>query len=166
MTVKHYQELIAWQKAMDLVEEVYKVSRNSPREETYGITSQIRRAAVSIPSNIAEGQGRRTTADFLRHLSIAYGSLLELETQLMIAVRLNYLAPEKCKEILKVAGEVGRILNGLMSSLVRQFNTGHRPLDTAHCSLLMSQIKPFNPPRAASTVINIQNCSANARLLG
>ena len=119
MTVKHYQELIAWQKAMDLVEEVYKVSRSFPREEIYGLTSQLRRAAVSIPSNIAEGQGRRTTADFLRHLSIAYGSLLELETQLLIATRLNYLAPVKCSEILKMAGEVGRILNGLMSSLGR-----------------------------------------------
>jgi four helix bundle protein len=119
MPVKHYQELIAWQKAMDLVEEVYKVSRRFPREEIYGLTSQLRRAAVSIPSNIAEGQGRRTTADFLRHLSISYGSLLELETQLLIATRLNYLAPEKCNEILKMAGEVGRILNGLMSSLVR-----------------------------------------------
>jgi len=119
MTVKHYQELIAWQKAMDLVEEVYKVSRNFPREELYGLTSQLRRAAVSIPSNIAEGQGRRTTADFLHHLLIAYGSLLELETQLLIATRLSYLVPVKCNEILKMAGEVGRILNGLMSSLLR-----------------------------------------------
>jgi four helix bundle protein len=119
MTVKHYQELIAWQKAMDLVEEVYRASRSFPREEIYGLTSQLRRAAVSIPSNIAEGQGRRTTADFLRHLSIAYGSLLELETQLLIATRLNYLVPQKCQEILKIAGEVGRILNGLMSSLIR-----------------------------------------------
>ena len=119
MTVKHYQELIAWQQAMDLVEEVYKVSRSFPREEIYGLTSQLRRAAVSIPSNIAEGQGRRTTADFLRHLSIAYGSLLEPETQLLIASRLSYLTPVKCNEILKIAGEVGRILNGLMSSLIR-----------------------------------------------
>jgi four helix bundle protein len=79
MKVKNYQDLIVWQKAMDLVEEVYKASRSFPREETYGLTSQIRRAAVSIPSNIAEGQGRRTTADFLRHLSIAYGSLREVK---------------------------------------------------------------------------------------
>ena len=72
MKVKNYQELIVWQKAMDLVEDVYKSSKDFPREEIYALTSQIRRAAVSIPSNIAEGQGRRTTLDFLRHLSIAY----------------------------------------------------------------------------------------------
>jgi four helix bundle protein len=119
MKVKHYQELIVWQKSMDLVEEVYRATRSFPREEIYGITSQLRRAAVSIPSNIAEGQGRRTTADFLRHLSIAYGSLLELETQILIAARLRYLIPEKCKAIMQLAAEVGRILNGLMSSLTR-----------------------------------------------
>jgi four helix bundle protein len=119
MKVKHYQELIVWQKAMNLAEEVYKISRNFPREEIYGLTSQLRRAAISIPSNVAEGQGRRTTADFLRHLSIAYGSLLELETQVLIAARLSYLTKEKCQDIMKLAAEVGRLLNGLMSSLAR-----------------------------------------------
>jgi len=104
---------------MSLVEEVYRVSRSFPREEIYGLTSQLRRAAVSIPSNVAEGQGRRTTADFLRHLSIAYGSLLELETQVLIAARLSYLTREKCQDIMKLAAEVGRLLNGLMSSLAR-----------------------------------------------
>ena len=117
MKVKNYQELIAWQRAMDLVEEVYTASRDFPREEIYALTSQIRRAAVSIPSNIAEGQGRRTTADFLRHLSIAYGSLCELETQILTAQRLRYLVQEKVENILRRAGEVGRILNGLMASL-------------------------------------------------
>src|SRR3979411_1014515 len=106
MKVRHYQELIVWQKAMDLVEEVYKVSRSFPREEIYGLTSQLRRAAVSIPSNVAEGQGRRTTTDFLRHLSIAYGSLLEVETQVLIATRLNYPARGNCSKVLKMAGEV------------------------------------------------------------
>jgi four helix bundle protein len=106
-------------KGMDLVEEVYKASQSFPREEIYGLASQLRRAAVSIPSTIAEGQGRRTTPDFLRHLSIAYGSLLELETQLLIASRLNYLAQGKCSDFMNMAGEVGRLLNGLMSSLVR-----------------------------------------------
>lgn len=119
MKVRHYQELIVWQKAMDLVEGVYKVSRSFPREEMYGLTSQLRRATVSVPSNIAEGQGRSTTADFLRHLSIAYGSLLEVETQVLIATRLHYLAPGNCSDVLRMAGEVGRLLNGLMSSLAR-----------------------------------------------
>jgi len=119
MKVSHYQELIAWQKAMALVEEVYAATRTFPREEIYGLTSQLRRAAVSVPSNIAEGQGRRSTADFLRHLSIAYGSLLELETQVLIAARLNYLSKEKCNVVLKMAAEVGRLLNGLISALTR-----------------------------------------------
>ena len=119
MKVKNYQELIVWQKAMDLVEEVYAVSKSFPREEIYGLTSQLRTAAVSIPSNIAEGQGRRTTPDFLRHLSIAYGSLREVETQILIATRLRYLAPGKCQGVMTMAAEVGRLLNGLMTSLAR-----------------------------------------------
>ncbi len=119
MKVKNYQDLIAWQKAMDLVEDVYKASRDFPREEVYALTSQIRRAAVSVPSNIAEGQGRRTTADFLRHLSIAYGSLREVETQILIAQRLKYIVIGKVESVLSRAGEVGRLLNGLMASLER-----------------------------------------------
>ena len=119
MKAKNYQDLIAWQKAMDLVEDVYKASRDFPREEVYALTSQIRRAAVSVPSNIAEGQGRRTTADFLRHLSIAYGSLREVETQILIAQRLKYIIKGKVENVLSRAGEVGRLLNGLMASLER-----------------------------------------------
>ncbi len=119
MKVKNYTELIVWQKAMDLVEDVYRVSKSFPREEIYGLTSQIRRASVSIASNIAEGQGRRTTADFLRHLSIAYGSLREVETQILIAARLRYLAQIRTDEVMQLAGEVGKLLNGLMCSLVK-----------------------------------------------
>src|SRR6266850_1089288 len=100
MKVRNYQELIVWQKAMDLVVEVYTISKTFPREEIYGLTSQLRRAAVSVPSNIAEGQGRRTTADFLRHLSISYGSLREVETQILIAQRLKYLVQEKVEQVL------------------------------------------------------------------
>jgi four helix bundle protein len=119
MKVKNYQELIVWQKAMDLVEDVYKSSKDFPREEIYALTSQIRRAAVSIPSNIAEGQGRRTTLDFLRHLSIAYGSLREVETQILIARRLGYVAQTRVDDVMDLAGEVGRLLNGLMNSLAK-----------------------------------------------
>jgi four helix bundle protein len=95
MPVKHYQELIVWQKAMELVELVYRMSKQFPREEIYGLTSQIRRAAVSIPSNIAEGQGRSTTKDFLNFLSVARGSLREVETQLLISERLEYTKNHK-----------------------------------------------------------------------
>jgi four helix bundle protein len=119
MKVRNYQELIVWQKAMDLVVEVYTISKAFPKEEIYALTSQLRRAAVSVPSNRAEGQGRRTTADFLRHLSISYGSLREVETQTLIAARLRYLDERRCQEVLKVAAEVGRLLNGLISSLMK-----------------------------------------------
>ena len=119
MKIKHYQELIVWQRAMDLVEQVYEASKAFPREETYGLTSQVRRAAISIPSNIAEGQGRTTRPDFLRHLSISYDSLLEAETQLLLAVRLRYLSETRCSAVRKLTSEVGRLLNGLISSLVR-----------------------------------------------
>src|SRR5687768_3340603 len=117
MKVQNYQELIVWQKAMDLVEEVYSATRCFPKEEIYALTNQLRRASVSIPSNIAEGQGRRTTADFCRHLSIAYGSLREVETQILIARRLNYLSETTIQPIMQMTGEVGRLLNGLMRSL-------------------------------------------------
>jgi four helix bundle protein len=119
MRVKNYRELIVWQKAMDLVEGVYKSSRDFPREEVYALTSQIRRAAVSIPSNIAEGQGRKSTSEFLHHLSIAHGSLREVETQTLIAHRLHYLAQATTDDVMNSAAEVGRLLNGLMASLTR-----------------------------------------------
>ena len=130
MKVKNYRELIAWQRAMDLVEDVYKASRDFPREETYALTSQIRRAAVSIPSNIAEGQGRRTTADFLRHLSIAYGSLREVETQILIAQRLKYLVQEKVEQVLGRGRTASKRLNGIAGTMSHSFllPTAHRPL--------------------------------------
>ena len=87
MASKNYRDLIAWHKAVDLVEELYKLTRDFPKEEAYALTSQMRRAAVSIPSNIAEGEGRRSGNEFGHFLSIAHGSLRELETQIMIARR-------------------------------------------------------------------------------
>jgi four helix bundle protein len=115
--VKSYRELVAWQKAMNLVESVYLSTRNWPREENYGLTSQIRRAAVSVPSNIAEGQGRFSTKEFLRHLSIAYGSLLEVETQVLIAQRLGYLNIDATESLLAASAEIGRTINGLVRLL-------------------------------------------------
>src|SRR5262249_37836856 len=117
MAVKNYSELIAWQKAMDLVEVVYRSTKEFPREELYGLTAQVRRAAVSIPSNIAEGQGRRTTADFLHFLSMAYGSLREVETQILIAERLCYVDSTTREPVMALASEVGRLINGLVNSL-------------------------------------------------
>jgi len=117
MAVRSYKDLIAWQKAMDLVELVYRHSSNFPKEEQYGLTSQLRRAVVSVPSNIAEGQGRSTTADFLRFLTIARGSLFESETQIMISERLNYLTNQQSSELADLIAETGRLINGLINSL-------------------------------------------------
>jgi four helix bundle protein len=117
MTIKSYRELIAWQKAMELVTRIYELTNDFPREEIYGLTSQIRRAAVSIPSNIAEGQGRDSRKEFLHHLSIAYGSLMETETQILIAENLKYLKSKEVNLVLEKTAEVGRIINGLSRSL-------------------------------------------------
>jgi four helix bundle protein len=112
-----YRDLIAWQKAMDFVEEVYLVTRSFPREELYGLTSQLRRCSVSIPSNIAEGQGRRADGEFRHSLSIARGSLCEAETQLIIGCRLEYLDRPEMERLLAQADEVGRLITGLANSL-------------------------------------------------
>ncbi len=119
MTVKHYQELIAWQKAMDLVVLVYEHTACFPKEEMFGLTNQVRRAVVSVPSNLAEGQGRRTTKEFLNFLSIARGSLQEVETQILLAERLNYLKEMYRAEIIGLSSEVGRLLSGLIAALER-----------------------------------------------
>lgn len=119
MTVKHFSELIAWQKAMDLVEEIYRVTEPFPQREIFGITNQMRRAAVSIPSNIAEGQGRATTPDFVHFLHISRGSLQELETQVRLSRRLKFLGEPECGPLLDRMCEVAKILNGLIASLKR-----------------------------------------------
>jgi|ERR1039457_2221998 four helix bundle protein len=116
MPVQSYRQLIAWQKAMDFVAAVYKATRLFPKEEMYGLTSQLRRAAVSIPSNIAEGQGRQTTGEFRQFLGHARGSLLETETQILLCQRLDYLDNKTTEMLLGQAAELGRVLNGLMRS--------------------------------------------------
>jgi four helix bundle protein len=114
---RNYSDLIAWQKAMDLVEMIYKATAQFPKEEIYGLTNQLRRAVVSIPSNIAEGQGRNSSNDFRRFLAISYGSLREVETQILIAKRLNYLNDAQTEKLMNLANEVGRLINGLSNSL-------------------------------------------------
>jgi four helix bundle protein len=120
MTVQNFRELIAWQRAVDLVLEVYTATKSFPREEIYGLTSQIRRAVVSISSNIAEGQSRRTSRDFLHFLGIARGSLAEVETQLHIATRLLCVSSEDGKRLNDRILELHRILSGLIASLERR----------------------------------------------
>ncbi len=115
--VRSYKDLVAWQKAMDLVTEIYRVSHKFPREEIFALTNQLRRAAVSIPSNIAEGQGKSSRKEFLYFLGNAKGSLSEVETQILIARNLGYIVDEELTPLLNIAAEVGRILNGLLASL-------------------------------------------------
>ncbi|MDD4928897.1 MAG: four helix bundle protein [Gallionella sp.] len=113
----NYSDLIVWQKSMDLVTGIYKITATFPVEERFGLSLQMRRAAVSIPSNIAEGHGRKATGAYLNHLSIAYGSLMELETQIQIALRLNFLGADETSSLLDQTNEIGKMLNGLKKSL-------------------------------------------------
>jgi four helix bundle protein len=120
--LRHYRELIVWQKAIGFVEAVYRATSDFPKSEVYGLTNQIRRAAVSIPSNIAEGQGRSTTRDFLHFLSMARGSLMEAETQITIAQRLGYVERQQEATLLEATAEIGRLLNGLSNSLNKKLD--------------------------------------------
>jgi four helix bundle protein len=129
MTVKQYSDLIAWQKAMDLVEGVYQITDGFPKSEVYGLTSQLRRASVSIPSNIAEGQSRRRR-EFVHCLEVAHGSLSETETQMEIARRLGYVDQSRLAGFIEKAAEVGRLIHGLSRS-IEKLATGHRALATS-----------------------------------
>ena len=120
--IRSHRDLIVWQKAMDLVVNVYRATDSFPKAEVYGLTSQIRRAVTSIPANIAEGQGRRLTKEFLYFLANARGSLWELDTHLESAARLGFLSSEVHEELRSQLDEVGRILNGLMRSVTNSAN--------------------------------------------
>lgn len=112
-----YRQLIAWQKAMVLVRSVYEITASWLADERFGLTSQVRRAAVSVPVNIAEGSGRSGSREFRHGLSLAHGSLCELETELMIGVDLGLCDPERGAHALQQAAEVGRIIRGLIQKL-------------------------------------------------
>src|SRR5262245_13206573 len=112
-----YRDLIVWQKAMNTVETVYKATEFFPKYELYTLVSQMRRAAISIPSNIAEGQGRNSPSEFSHFLGNARGSLVELETQILISERLRYLRPAQALHLLKQLEEVSKLLNGLLLAI-------------------------------------------------
>jgi four helix bundle protein len=133
-SVRTYRDLSVWQRAMDLVVVAYQRSKQLPKDELYGLTSQMRRAATSIPANIAEGQGRRFTKEFLHFLGVARGSLLELETHVLVSHRLGFLNDSEVNECLGVAAEVSKMLSGLMRSLESRMPRGrqHPPLVTRH----------------------------------
>lgn len=126
-----YRDLEVWERAMNLVVECYRTTRAFPASEVYGIVTQIRRAATSVPANIAEGRGRRSPGDFIRFLDIAYGSLMELETHLVLANRLDYMDVLTMDGLLTRTGEIGKMLNGLRTSVrPRQHAPGTRHLTT------------------------------------
>jgi four helix bundle protein len=114
---KSFHDLVAWQKAMELVTEVYRMSQKFSKEEIFGLTNQIRRAAVSIPSNIAEGRGKSSPGEFQQFLYHAKGSLAEVETQMIIATNLEYVGLSELSHIMELIDRVGRLLSGLLSAI-------------------------------------------------
>jgi len=114
---RSYRGLVAWQQAMNLADEVYRLTRTWPQEELYGMTSQARRASVSVASNIAEGQGRNSPGDFVRFLSIAYGSLCETETLLLLAIRIGLSDEKRIDPLLAASASVARLIKGLIRQL-------------------------------------------------
>lgn len=117
--MKSFRELRVWQQAMDLVEKVYLLTQDFPRQETYGLMSQVRRAVISVPSNIAEGHTREHIKEYLHHLSMAQASLAEVETQLEIAARLKYLRSNQLTELLREISSLGKQLYALRNALLR-----------------------------------------------
>lgn len=120
-----YRDLLVWQKSMTLAKEIYKLTAEFPPEEKFGLISQMRRAAVSIPSNIAEGQARNTTGEFILFISHAEGSLAELDTQLALAVELNFLSAEKAKACVDSIVELRRMANGLRRAITGEKKLTH-----------------------------------------
>jgi len=122
MVVKTFRDLIVWQKAMELVTLIYQLSKAIPKDELYGLTSQMRRSAVSIPANIAEGYGRKSTQDYLRFLPISMSSNYELQTLLEIACNLKYLSMDSFKDAFDKSRELERMLSSLMVKIDRSSN--------------------------------------------
>jgi len=118
--LRSYRDLRVWQKGMDLAAEVYRLSKDWPKEELYGLTSQVRRSAASVPANIAEGYGRQSTASYSQFLKIARGSLKELETHLLLAERIGLVARGNCREVLEQADDLGKMLGGLIKAVERK----------------------------------------------
>ena len=115
--IKTYRDLLIWQKSMALVSEVYKLTKSFPNEEMFGLSAQLRKASVSVPSNIAEGYGRNSTKDYVRFLHIAIGSLYEIQTQIEIAFELKYLPSEDFTRLDKLMKEIERMISSLLRKL-------------------------------------------------
>ena len=125
MTINSFRDLRVWQAGMDLVNHVYRLTQSFPREEQYGLTSQMRRAAVSVPSNIAEGHARESSKEYLNHLSIVQGSLAELQTQIEIAARLDFVEAEAARQTLELSASLSRQIFALRNAIARKIEEGH-----------------------------------------
>lgn len=121
--MRPHENLDVWRKAIDFVVDVYKITDEFPKEEKFGLISQIRRAAVSIAANIAEGAGRKSTKEFLNFLSIAQGSTSEVETELLISLRLNFLSEKDFQSLIVKLDEIGRMITGLSNHLKTKINS-------------------------------------------
>jgi four helix bundle protein len=117
MSIKSYRDLDVWKLSIEFAKDIYNITKNFPKDETYGLTQQIRRAAVSIPSNIAEGSGRRSTQEFCRFTNISSGSLCEVETQILLASELQYVTSEQSELLFKKADRISKMLYALYKSL-------------------------------------------------
>ena len=124
--IQSFRDLIAWQKAIELCKGVYAASATFPDAERFGLTSQIRRAAVSVPSNIAEGYGRRRTKDYIRYLDMARASLYEVDTQLVLAKELGFAEKNELDPLMMLLNEAGRVLSGLIASIERTDESNRR----------------------------------------
>ena len=128
--IKDYKDLIVWQKAMEAAAEIYKLVKRLPKEEMYALSDQMRRAAISIPSNIAEGQARNSSKEFNQFLAIAKGSKAELETQLLLCVKVGYLTDNDIASAINLLIEIGKIINTLQQKLIT--NTWINPNSNAY----------------------------------
>lgn len=115
--MRTYKNLLVWQKSIDLVTDIYKLTKSFPKDEIYGLVSQMQRAVVSVPSNIAEGSERNSDKEFAKFLHISRGSLAELETQIIISEKLGYINQEQCAYILNNCYEIGKMINGLLNKI-------------------------------------------------
>ena len=125
--IKSYQDLIVWQKSVLLVTDIYALTKNFPQDERFGITSQLNRAAVSVPANIAEGWGREISKNYLQFLRTSRGSIMEVQTLLIISKNLNYISEEKFEVLRSKTEEVGKILQGLIKSINEKISLTDNP---------------------------------------
>ena len=130
MRVRDYRDLVVWQRAVDFGAEIYRISAGFPREEQLGVTTQVRKASVSVSANIAEGSGRATSRDLMNFLSHARGSLNEAESMVFVAQRLGFVTAADCTEALRLADETSRMLAGLRVSIAKRLSTPHSPPPT------------------------------------